>query len=78
MVVYDPIWYLTMYFGAWIPMEPSLLGTEDYYWASELGSEVGSSVGFLLESPGSGVGSVEVSSLRDSQESSTFSSESSG
>ena len=52
--------------GARFPMEPSLVGAEGSDRSSELGSEVGSSVGFSLGGPGSGVGSVEVGSIRDS------------
>ena len=47
-------------------MEPSLAGTEGSDRSLELGSEVGSSVGFSLVGPGSGVGSTEGGFLRDS------------
>ena len=52
--------------GAMCPMETSLAGAGGSDRSSEFGSKVGSSVGFLLGSPGSGVCSEEEGSLRDS------------
>ena len=54
------------------------MGAEGSDRAPESCSEVGSSVGFLLEGPGSGVGSKEGEFLRDSQGSSSLLLDSSG
>ena len=78
LCVYYPFWYLTMYPGVRFPMEPSLMGAEDSERASESVSEVGSSEGFSLGGPGSGVVSVKGGLLRDSRGSSSSLSESSG
>ena len=68
---YDPLWYLTIYFGGRCPMEPSLVGAEGSDRESESGSKVGSSICFSLGGPGSAVvyaegGSLRVYSLSDS------------
>ena len=47
-------------------MEPSLVGTEGSDEASLLGSEVGSSVDFLIGGPGSEMGSMEEGLIRAS------------
>ena len=62
----DPFWYLTLSFGGWCPKESSLVGAEGYDRTSESGSEISSSIGFSFGGTGSGVGSTEVGSLRDS------------
>ena len=52
MGVYDPFWYIRMSPGSRCHMELYFVGAELDY-ASDLGSEVGSLVFFLLGGPGS-------------------------